>query len=243
MQIDQSLIYIVILIFTVLVLFLVGILYAYLKLVRNYLDVKEGRDRYPDPKALLLRAHAKAQKLIEDATEKASQIISSSETLKSKNLEDVQKQIEKAQIDSLKIYQNSVSKIQEDSLKVLQNVPEYIKALLSKEVLVVKDDLLDEIKIAHENAKKLITQAYQKADSEVADYKRVRMDALDKTIISMVQKISRKVLNKEIEPTEHEKLVLKALEEAKRQNIFSEFDETDKNDRSEKSDVLDNQNE
>lgn len=224
MQIDQSLIYIVILIFTILSIFIVGVLFAYLRLVRNYLDVKEGKDKYPDPKMLLLRAHAKSQKIIEDATDKANQIISSSGTLKTKSLDDIQKQIEKIQNNNLKIYQDSVNKIQDESIRVLQNVPEYIKALLSKEILIVKDDLLSEIKTAHENAKAIITQAYQKADDEIAEYKKVRMDALDKTIISIVQQISRKVLNKEIEANEHEKLVMKALEEAKRQNVFSEGD-------------------
>jgi hypothetical protein len=225
MQIDQSLIYIIVLIFTTLTIFIVGVLFAYLRLIRNYMDLKEGKDKYPDPKELLLRAHAKSQKIIEDATEKANQIISSSETLKTKNLDDIKKQIEKAQENDLKIYQVSVSKIQEESIKVLQNVPDYIKALLSKEILIVKDDLLSEIKVAHDNAKALIEQAYQKADDEVAVYKKVRMDALDKTIISIVQQISRKVLNKEIESQEHEKLVIKALEEAKRQNVFSELGE------------------
>lgn len=231
MQIDQSLIYIVILIFTTLTIFIVGVLFAYLRLVKNYLDIKEGRNKYPDPKELLIRAHAKSQKIIEDATDKAKQIISSSESLKVKNLDEIQKQIEKAQANNLKLYQDSVTKIQNESIEVLKNVPEYIKALLSKEILIVKDDLLSEIKVAHENAKKTIEQAYQKADSEVADYKKVRMDALDKTIISIVQQISRKVLNKEIETYEHEKLVIKALEEAKRQNVFSEIggDQKDNN--------------
>lgn len=225
MQIDQSIIYIVILIFTTLTVFLIGFLFAYLRLVSRYLDLKEGKDRYPDPKALLLRAHSKSQKIIEDATERANQIISSTETLKTQSIDNIQKQIEKAQLNNFKLYQGSVSKIQEESIKVLQNVPEYIKALLSKEILMVKDDLLSEIKIAHENAKALITQAYQKADDEVYTYKKVRMDALDKTIVAIIQQISRKVLNKEIETSEHEKLVIKALEEAKRQNIFSEDSE------------------
>ena len=231
MQIDQSIIYIAVLIFTTLTVFIVGLLFIYIRLVRNYIDLKEGRDKYPDPKALLIRAHAKSQKIIEDATEKANQIISSSETLKTRNLDDIQKQIEKIQANNLKIYQDSVNKVQEESIKTLQNVPEYIKALLSKEIVIVRDDLLSDIKTAHDNAKALIEQAYQKADDEVYVYKKVRMNALDKTIISIVQQISRKVLNKEIESHDHEKLVIKALEEAKRQNIFSETEEiTDKND-------------
>lgn len=222
MQIDQSLVYIVVLVFTVLTAFLVGIVFVYLRLVKRYTDAKEGRDKYPDPKALLLRAHAKSQKIIEDATDKARQIITSAEEQKKNDLDEVQKQIEKAQKENYKIYKDSVSKIQDESMKLLQNVPEYIKALLSKEIMQVQENLVSEIRVAHENAKDVITQAYKKADDEVEEYKKVRMDALDKTIISIVQQISRKVLNKEIEAVEHEKLVIKALEEAKRQNVFLE---------------------
>lgn len=203
---------------------MVGIIFAYLKLIRNYVDLKEGRNKYPDPKIFLLRAHAKSQKIIEDATDKARQVVESAETLKLKNIEVVQKQIEHAQSENLKIYQDSVAKIQNESMKVLQNVPEYIKTLLTKEVLIVKDDILKEIKLATENAKNLINQAYKQAEDEVAEYKKVRMSALDKTAINIIQQISRKVLNKEIEMSEHEKLVIKALEEAKRQNIFSDED-------------------
>lgn len=221
MQIDQGLIYIVVLIFTVLVIFLIGIVIAYIRSIKRHASIKEGGEKYPDPKALLLRAHAKSQKIIEEATERANQIISSTEDLKKNDLGQIQKEIEKAQKENYEIYKSSVYKIQDESMKLLQNVPEYIKALLSKEILSVKDDLVAEIKVAHENAKEIITQAYKKADDEVEVYKKVRMEALDKTTINIVQRISRKVLNKEIEAADHEKLVMKALEEAKRQNIFS----------------------
>ncbi len=106
MQIDQSLIYIVIILFTTLTVLIVGIVFAYLKLVKNYMDVKEGKGKYPDPKELLMRAHAKSQMIIEDATDKANQIISSSESLKTKSLDDIQKQIDKIQSNNLKIYQS-----------------------------------------------------------------------------------------------------------------------------------------
>jgi len=200
---------------------------AYLKLLRNYLDTKEGKDRYIDPKELLLRAHAKSQRILEDATDKANKILSSSEVFKVKNLDSIQKQIEKLHFDNLKVYQDSVSKIQDVSLRMLQNVPEYIKTLITKEILIVKDDLFAEIKKANESAKDLVAQAYRKVDEEVAEYKKYRMEALENTIVSIVQQISRRVLNREINLVEHEKLVMKALEEAKRQNIFS--DENNKN--------------
>ncbi len=227
MQIDQSTVYLVILIFSILIIFILGLFMAYLKLLRNYLDTKEGKDRYIDPKELLLRAHAKSQRILEDATDKANKILSSSEVFKVKNLDSIQKQIEKLHFDNLKVYQDSVSKIQDVSLRMLQNVPEYIKTLITKEILIVKDDLFAEIKKANESAKDLVAQAYRKVDEEVAEYKKYRMEALENTIVSIVQQISRRVLNREINLVEHEKLVMKALEEAKRQNIFS--DENNKN--------------
>jgi len=221
MQIDQSIVLIFILIFTALTLALIALLLAFVKVSNNYMDTKEGKDKYPDPKILLLRAHVKSQKIIEEAVDKASQIVSSSEALKTSKVDNIEKEIEKANAAYLKIYQESIAKIQNESLKGLQNVPDYIKALLSKETLGIKDELSTEIKKAQEDAKQLVSEAYKKADQEVASYRKMRLDALDNTIVNIVQAVSRKVLTREIDVNEHEKLVMKALEEAKKQNVFA----------------------
>jgi len=223
-QIDQSIIFIFILIFIALTLALVALLLAFVKLSKSYMDTKEGKDKYPDPKILLLRAHVKSQKITEEAVDKAAQIVSSAETLKAGKVDNIEKEIEKADATYLKIYQESIAKIQDESLKGLQNLPEYIKALLSREALGIKDELSTQIKKAQEDAKQMVLEAYKKADQEVASYRKMRLDALDNTIVNIVQAVSRKVLTKEIDPNEHEKLVLKALEEAKKQNVFAPSD-------------------
>jgi hypothetical protein len=230
MQIDQSIVLIFILIFTALTLALIALLLAFVKVSKNYMDTKEGKDKYPDPKILLLRAHVKSQKIIEEAVDKASQIVSSSEALKTSKVDNIEKEIEKADAAYLKIYQESIAKIQNESLKGLQNLPDYIKALLSKEALGIKDELSTEIKKAQEDAKQLVLEAYKKADQEVASYRKMRLDALDNTIVNIVQAVSRKVLTREIDANEHEKLVMKALEEAKKQNVFASSDIQDEGD-------------
>ncbi|MCL4387176.1 hypothetical protein M1307_02130, partial [Patescibacteria group bacterium] len=155
------------------------------------------------------------------ATEKANQIISSSEVLKTRNLDNIQKQIDKADSYYLKTYEEVISKMHQESIKVFQNIPEYIKALLSKEVSDIKGQLFSGIGKTQEDARELILAAYKKVDQEVETYKKVRLDALDKSILNIVQEVSRKVLIREIDMNEHEKLVVKALEEAKKQNVFS----------------------
>lgn len=224
MEIDQSLIYIIILIFTALILSLIVLFLSFVKILKSYLEIKEGKDKYIDPKILLLRAHAKSQKIIEDATDKAGQIITSSEAIKYGKVDNIQKLLEEVNAQYLKIYQQSINEIREESIKTLQNVPEYIKTLLSKETLEIKDELTQEIKKSQGLALQKISEAYKKVDEEVSTYRKMRLDALDNTIINIIQRVSRKVLSREISTEEHEKLVLKALEEAKKQNVFLSTD-------------------
>ena len=54
------------------------------------------------------------------------------------------------------------------------------------------------------------------------------MREIDESIVMILKEVARKVLAKEISQEEHEKLVLKALEEAKRQGGFGTITENNK---------------
>ena len=75
---------------------------------------------------------------------------------------------------------------------------------------------------AQNDARNLIIEAYKKAESEVQEYKSARLKQIEESLVYILENIAKRVLVKEISQDEHEKLVLKALEEAKRQGIFND---------------------
>jgi len=139
---------------------------------------------------------------------------------------NLQQKIEEELVKSSKLYASKYEEIlketQGQSIKILQNIPQDIKTVLAKEIQSVHITIEEEVKKAEEEAKGVVVLAYQKAESEVEKYKLARLRQVDESIVMILKEVARKVLSKEINMEEHEKLVMKALEEAKRQGVFEQ---------------------
>ena len=106
--------------------------------------------------------------------------------------------------------------IKEDSLKEIES----FRGQMEKGVLEISQSLqqmlVDSQKLVNseiENEKKRIL-------AEIEEYKKARMAQVDKKIYEVVKKVSKEILHHGLKPEEHEEIVLKALEESKKENVF-----------------------
>ena len=217
--IDQSLIYIVFLVLASLILLLVGIITSYLRLISKLTSFK-GEKSAVDTGNLLIQAQIRAQKILEEAHVKAREMLTRNDSFS----KDLETKIEEELAKSMKMYvdkyDETLEKTEKESIKVLQNIPSDIKTLFLKEIEVVRQNLSQEVQKVEKDARQIVMDAYQKVEAEVEKYKLERIKQVDESIILILKDVARKVLSKEINKEEHEKLVLKALEEAKRQGVF-----------------------
>jgi F0F1-type ATP synthase membrane subunit b/b' len=218
---DTALLYIAVLVVSALVLLLIGLLVAYLRLLGKMVTLKEER-KQESGLATIEQAQAKAQKMIEDARIQAQQVISGAQIFTNNQAGVLQKEIQNAtQANSAK-YQESLKLVQNESIRMLSSVPKDVGTALSSQLVNIRATIQQEIEKASTDAKAQVDNAYKNAEAEVQNYKLQRLKQIDDSIISILEEVSRKVLAKQISHDEHEKLVTKALEEAKEQHVFFE---------------------
>src|SRR3989344_2550155 len=226
---DPYLIYVGVFTITSLVLLLVGLLFMYLRTVSKFAEFKrEEVKRFEEPEKLLREAQANSQKMIEEAQgvltnahkESSMTIAKASEYLNS-HQEDIKTSLDSASQEYLAKYSQALTLIQNDTIKLLQNIPKDASNILSTEIQKVRMVIESKTTQAQNDARNLIIEAYKKAETEVQEYKSVRLKQIEESLVYILENIAKRVLIKEISQDEHEKLVLKALEEAKRQGIFS----------------------
>jgi flagellar biosynthesis/type III secretory pathway protein FliH len=68
---------------------------------------------------------------------------------------------------------------------------------------------------------KNLQTSFELAQKDIESYKASRIKDFEKELFTIVQKISAEILQKELTQEEHEKQVMKALERAKEEKLFS----------------------
>jgi len=216
---DQSIIYILILVIVALVLLCVGLVALYIKEISK---TKAGYGGSEDGigNNLLVKAQTKSQKVLEEAYTKAREIISEANSHLKKEETGLTKALEKAQEVYTRAYNEAIKSSEIKAEQMIRSIPQDIKVSLISVIDAFRVSLTDEIKRAQSDANRVITDAYKEALLSVDKYKEDRMKDIDASILTIVKDVTERVLGKSIGIEEHEKLVHKALEEAKRQKVF-----------------------
>lgn len=220
LNLESTLIYTVILLIVALILLLIAVVVGYLRLINKYLALKQGGDEQIDPKVLLAQAQAKSQKILEDAYSESKKIMAKSQEFLVREEGEIAKELGKTTQTYLNVYSKTLDDINTNSTKVVQALPNEIKTFVVTAIDDFRLSLSQEVaKVANQTSQAL-KEGYIKAQQEVEAYKKERLRQIDEQALKLIQEVTRKVLGKEISLEEHEKLVLKALEEAKRQGIL-----------------------
>lgn len=217
---NQTFLYIIILIAVALVLLLVGVVISYLRMINKYLKLKEGRDSQLDPQTILANSQLKAQKILEDAHVQARAIMAKSENFLKDEEGQVAKELERVSQIYAKAYEQALSNMQQDSLKMFANIPQDIKLFVVKALDDFRVTLASEVARAQTQTLSALAASIKGAQAEIEKYKAERMHQVDESAVKLISEVTRKVLGKSISLDEHEKLVMRALEEAKRQGIL-----------------------
>ncbi len=218
---DNTLIYVLALISVSLVLLAIGLVTLYLKLIDKYNELKHGKEtQQVNPETLIAQARARSQQILEEAHTKAVSLLSGSQEFMKRDEGLIAKQLEKAQEEYSKTYKDLITASGVKAQTMIDRIPQEIKMTLVSAIDNFRVSLTQEIGKAQEEANKAIREAYQNAADEVNKYKEERMKQVDASILDIIKEVTEKVLSKSVSVDEHEKLVQRALEEAKKQKIF-----------------------
>lgn len=99
-------------------------------------------------------------------------------------------------------YQSSLKQLTANSLSGFENVTNELELEMQKQIKDFRQSILT------------------KMEGEVEQYKAAKVRRIDQASVVLVQRIAQEVLNKSLTIEDHENLVLKSLEKAKKEGIF-----------------------
>ncbi len=105
--------------------------------------------------------------------------------------------------------------------KVLEDELLQLRDKTSVQVGELSDFMRDQQKTLIEQSEFLLASAITKTEKELESYKNKRISEMNARVFEIIAASAKEVLGKTINPNEHEELVEKALDAAKREKFFS----------------------
>lgn len=173
----------------------------------------------------------RAAKIIDEANSKAIDIINKanlSENIASENFTEEIKHIaslqieefEKATSDFMKLYNLVLQDLKSKNIEVFQNVSKDIEVNTMAEIKNFKESMESLTSQSEKLVQKKIDSDYLIAKKEIQNYKEVEIKKIDQEIYELLEKVAKLVLGKALSLSEHEDLIRKSLEKAKKEGVF-----------------------
>lgn len=222
---EPTIVYLIILVVASVALITIGVVVAYLRLVSKHLKLMEEQTSLKsllssEKEKILAEASYQSSKMLEEARFKAQEIVKNAEIFGKDEKEKFSMEIEKVTENWSREYQAVLHEVQGQAITMIQNVSKDLKGEALKEIENFRVALQVQVAKSQEDTRAIVENAYKAIGAEVEKYKELRLKKVDETILELIKEVSKKVLGKEISSEEHERLVTKSLEEAKRQNVF-----------------------
>jgi len=217
---DTTLIYI--LIFVLAAISLVGIALAvsYSSLFIKYRKLREElverQKREADSFQKTFEDSRKQSLLILDQAQNAArEIVSKAGNITNGNNADLLKLVNENLKMQKASYDQAFLIISENITKTFNSMPTDVKKQVEVEVAKLVSVIEADMSTLQTALQASLKQPFEEAQREVDTYKKERIKQFEGNLFSILSDISREVLRKELTSEEHEKMVLKALEEKK----------------------------
>lgn len=180
---------------------------------------------------LKLQMHKKADELLEEARQKANNIIREAEFVKDKeklafneslNASSINqiKDFEKVSQDFLKTYRNELDLIKSQTIQVIKNISKDIEKHTLFEIKDFKEILKKETFASQKIVEQKIEKDYNEAKGAIEAYRAEKLKIIDNDIYKILQKVSMLVLGKTLSPQDHENLIIESLNQAKKEKAL-----------------------
>ncbi|MBI2613501.1 MAG: hypothetical protein HYW62_01920 [Candidatus Levybacteria bacterium] len=203
---------------------LLGVVFIFTRTIKKLHSTQESSESVDS-------ARQKAVKIIDDANSKAMDIINKtnlSTNIASDNFNQEVKRIaslqikefEKATSDFLKLYTQILQDLKSKNIEVFQNVSKDIEVNTMTEIKNFIQSMGELTASSQKLVKKKIDADYLSVKKEIETYKEEELKKVDQQIYELLEKVSKLALGKALSLSEHEDLIEKSLEKAKKEGTF-----------------------
>lgn len=204
---------------------LLALFITYFQLLKKHTKLKEEKGKGTEEsqrQAVLIVDQARKQStsILAESQQQAAELIKDAGTISQEAKQRMIEEMSKVAQGYAKNYQELLVEVKNEALGVVRNISQSIKGESAKEIEAMKQALTGEIVKAQEITRKAITESLSKVETEVNAYKQARIKRVDVAIFDIIREASQKVIGKSLNTKEHEDLVIKSLEEAKKERVL-----------------------
>jgi hypothetical protein len=196
-----------------------AVVIMYIRVTRKYVNLRTAGVGDKD-ETIIGNATKIADKILEDAKAKSKLMLDASQHLSGKYTEYFDETIKNANKDYLNRFNEVLLNSQTKLLQGINDLSGSVAGVINQDIVVVREAIISQLTKMQAEIQTEVAKTYESLELNLTSYKKARMAQIDQAIFDIIEEVSRKVLEKEISAEEHEKLVMKALEEAKNQNVF-----------------------
>ncbi len=220
----------------VLTLVLLAIVISYASSLRKFHAVQEINLRLQSelsqkPLELLKEAHEKALGIIDQANKQANEILANTEVYKEESKASLKEKIDgleknqqeafqKASAEIQDAYKGIINQVKEEDINTLKTITKDIETDVVSEFKEFTSTLEKETINAEKIAKKEIDEEYLLLKKDLDTYKQEQLQKIDEDIYSVLYRVSELVLSEGISFDHHKQLVIEALDQAKKEQVF-----------------------
>ena len=206
-------------------LIVISLVIIYLRLVRKHAQLKEEKSRMgaaaqKEAEKVIDEARRQSIQMLQEAQERASNMIKEVGFISDQTRNKMLEEIGKVTQGYAKNYQGLLEEAKKEAIGIINNISTNIKGEASREIEVMKSALTQEVQRAQEATRKAIEETLSKVGAEVQAYKKARLERVDTAIFEIIKQASQRVIGKSLNLADREELVMKSLEEAKKENVF-----------------------
>lgn len=221
------------LILSVLLSLLVLLFAYYLSRKEQRLQKEEGRIGKISSR-IKEDANLKADEVVRKAIDRAERIILDAEIVKTDFLKKVEENLERVGeqgVRELKMdsegfdnkYKELFEGMRAEYLKHANSTLASVEKIADEELEDFRKALKSETVESKDLINKKVSEEFEKTNLEIQEYKKSQIDNIDKEISTLVLKISKEVLGKTLTSSEHEKIIIDSLEDAKKNGLFAKL--------------------
>ncbi len=210
---------------------LVGMVFYLSHALKRHTSPQDFDETLKKNRGLLDETREKAVKILDEANSKALDIVnkatlstdiaSESFSKEIKNIASLQiKEFEKATSDFMKLYTQVLQDLKSKNIEVFQNVSKDIEVNTIEEIKSFKESMEKLTSSSERLVQKKIDIDYVTVKKEIEDYKETTLKKIDQEIYGLLEKVAKEVLGKALSLSEHEILIEKSLEKAKKEGVF-----------------------
>jgi len=162
---------------------------------------------------ILKEAHHTAEQIVAKATEEGTSMQKERETFHKEMLQKLQESFQA-------LLNTNKQTLENDSQELLKSFQEYLQKLKS----TYEEQIEDTLKNIHSETLQALNSklqdTFEKTQLEIAEYKKHKLQEVQKSIDTLLLRVSQEVLGHALPLADHQKLILDALEKAQKEQMF-----------------------